>query len=80
MEIHSFSDESTLIAEIALSGTASLRTILAPFLRRAKGDLAEITFDKLMAVLGGEFKKDSAGRAANRMRQFNTSHQSVGGN
>ena len=61
-EIHSYSDENTLIAELALSSTESIRATFVSFIRRTKENQKERTFGNLLMFLGAEFRKDSAER------------------
>ena len=70
-EIHAFASDNTLIAEMALSSTDILRTILVLFLRETREKKGDRTFEKLFAVLDKEFQKDSTERALNRMTAFN---------
>ena len=70
-EIHTFASDNTLIAEMALSSSDVLRTILVLFLRETREKREDRTFEKLLAILDKEFQKDSTERALNKMTAFN---------
>ena len=71
-EIHSFSSDSNLIAEMALSSSDALRTVLMSFLKDTKEKKECRTFDRLIRVLDIEFQKDSEERALNKLAAFNS--------
>ena len=71
-EIHSFAEDGIPIAEMALSSSDILRTLLVSSLRDAKNDKTIRSFPRLFAALDKEFQRDSTELAMNRLALFNT--------
>ena len=70
-EIHPYSTEDALLAELALGSEGVLRTIMVAFLKDTRGQLQQRTLGRLFLILDSSFKREASEQAIQRMGKFN---------